>query len=178
LLAFWLLAVGFSPLKLQRLVEGFDSAMKAPIFAITLSLIMVQCVLSFQLRVGGRRALSHFQVKPYYFGGSNSRLFSSLSDGEKKRVVFLGTPDVAASTLKRLYEDSQKDTSSYEIVGVITQPPRRRKRKGKLEPSPVGKAAEDLGIPVLHPEKVGTNYCESQSPVVSCDFELSKLTDL
>jgi hypothetical protein len=145
--------------------------MKAPILAMTLSIVMLQCALSFQLRVG-RRALSHFQVKPEYFWGTSSRLFSSLSNGEKKRVVFLGTPDVAASTLKRLHEESQKEASPFEIVSVITQPPRRRKRQGKLEPSPVGKVAEDLGIPVLHPEKVGMNYCASRSPVAY--FDLSK----
>jgi len=68
-------------------------------------------------------------------------------------VVFLGTPEVAASTLKRLHEETEKEDTPYELVSVITQPPRRRKRKGKLEPSPVGKMAEDLGIPILHPEK-------------------------
>mmetsp|Transcript_20408 Transcript_20408/g.57746 ORF Transcript_20408/g.57746 Transcript_20408/m.57746 type:complete len:396 (-) Transcript_20408:104-1291(-) len=131
--------------------------MKASILAMALSTIMVQCVLSFQLRVG-RRALqeSHFQKanSPIgYIFGTSSRLFSSSSKVDKKRVVFLGTPDVAASTLKRLHEESQKESSPYEIVSVITQPPRRRKRQGKLEPSPVGKVAEELGIPVLHPEK-------------------------
>ena len=70
-------------------------------------------------------------------------------------MVFLGTPEVAATTLKRLHEEAQKETSPFEIVTVITQPPKRRKRKGQLEPSPVGKIAEELGIPVLHPEKVG-----------------------
>lgn len=116
---------------------------------------MAQCVLSFHLRVG-RRAL-HFQVKQptHYWQDSTSRLFSSLSADEKKRVVFLGTPEVAASTLKRLHEESQKESCPFEIVSVITQPPRRRKRNGKLEPSPVGQVAEDLGLPVLHPEKVG-----------------------
>lgn len=69
-------------------------------------------------------------------------------------MVFLGTPDVAASSLQRLYEESLKDDSLYEIVSVITQPPKRRKRKGNSEQTPVGKIAEELGIPLLHPEKV------------------------
>ncbi|KAL3941078.1 MAG: hypothetical protein SGBAC_004510 [Bacillariaceae sp.] len=82
------------------------------------------------------------------------RLFSALSDGvEKKRVVFLGTPEVAATSLKKLYEVSQEDGSQFEIVSVITQPPKRRRRKGKLEPSPVGKVAEELELEVICPEK-------------------------
>ena len=84
--------------------------------------------------------------------GFSSRLFSSSNQNadETKRVVFLGTPEVAATTLRNLYEDS---VGKYEIVCVITQPPKRRRRKGKAEPSPVGAAAEELGLPVLSPEK-------------------------
>mmetsp|Transcript_20551 Transcript_20551/g.30894 ORF Transcript_20551/g.30894 Transcript_20551/m.30894 type:complete len:389 (+) Transcript_20551:143-1309(+) len=80
-------------------------------------------------------------------------LFSSSAQEEgKKRVVFLGTPDVAAQSLRDIYEISQRDESVYEVVSVITQPPKRRKRKGKVIPSPVGLVAEELGIPVLCPE--------------------------
>ena len=111
---------------------------------------MAQYVLSFQVRV--RKPLfSNLIQTPRAPVRWSTRLFSV----EKKRVVFLGTPEVAASSLKRLYEASQKEDTLFEIVTVITQPPRRRKRQGTLEPSPVGKVAEDLGIPVLHPEKVG-----------------------
>lgn len=81
-------------------------------------------------------------------------LFSSSAQGEgKKRVVFLGTPDVAAQSLRDIYEVSQRDESVFEVVSVITQPPKRRKRKGKVIPSPVGLVAEELGIPVICPEK-------------------------
>lgn len=40
-------------------------------------------------------------------------------------------------------------------MGVVTQPPRPAGRKRKLAPSAVHAAAEELGIPVLHPEKAG-----------------------
>lgn len=87
------------------------------------------------------------------------RLFSTSSDAVvKKRVVFLGTPEVAADSLKKLYEVSKEDGSPFEIVSVITQPPKRRRRKGKLEPSPVGKVAEELELEVLCPEKVKQNF--------------------
>lgn len=84
------------------------------------------------------------------------RLFSSSSldtSDDKKRVVFLGTPEVAADSLRAIFEDSKKDDSSYEVVSVITQPPKRRKRKGKEIASPVGLVAEELGIPVIWPAK-------------------------
>lgn len=112
------------------------------------------------------------QYSPYSW-----RLFSTINEDEnpitfklgtkqvetaetaKKRVVFLGTPEVAATTLRKLHEDSIKQTKNsnenYEIVCVITQPPKRRRRKGsKEEPSPVGRVAEELGILVLSPEKM------------------------
>jgi len=83
------------------------------------------------------------------------RLYSTSSgDSEKKRVVFLGTPDVAATTLRTIYEDSIKEDSSYELVGVVTQPPKRRgRKKDKLEPSPVAVVAEELGVPAMWPVK-------------------------
>jgi methionyl-tRNA formyltransferase len=93
----------------------------------------------------------------YYLCSASSswRLFSTSDDQDsetsKKRVVFLGTPDVAASTLRKLHQDSAEN-GLYDIVCVITQPPKRRRRKGKLEPSPVGAVAEELGLRVLAPE--------------------------
>jgi methionyl-tRNA formyltransferase len=65
----------------------------------------------------------------------------------------LGTPDVAASTLQAIYDASTLPGATFEVTTVVTQPPKRRKRKGKMEASPVGKVAEDLGLAVLCPEK-------------------------
>jgi methionyl-tRNA formyltransferase len=84
---------------------------------------------------------------------SPSSFSTSLFATEKARIFFLGTPDVAANSLTRLVKESKKDSSGYEIVGVVTQPPKRRKRRGKEIQSPVGIAAEELEIPVLTPEK-------------------------
>jgi len=71
----------------------------------------------------------------------------------KARVLFLGTPDVAASSLRALVDASKDENSCYEMIGVVTQPPKRRKRRGKVVPSAVGLVAEELDIPVLCPEK-------------------------
>lgn len=74
-------------------------------------------------------------------------------DESKARILFLGTPDVAATSLESIHEASQRPGSPYRLVGVVTQPPKRRKRGGKETPSPVGIVAERLGLRVLCPEK-------------------------
>ena len=62
------------------------------------------------------------------------------------RIVFMGTPDIAAVCLKRILADG------FEVVGVYTQPDRPRGRGMKLTPSPVKTAALEAGIPVFQPE--------------------------
>lgn len=65
------------------------------------------------------------------------------------RVVFMGTPEFAAVSLRRLLNDSH-----YEIVGVVTQPDRPAGRKLQLTPSPVKLLAQENGLPVLTPESL------------------------
>src|ERR1700691_252592 len=74
------------------------------------------------------------------------------------RIVFMGTPALAAHILKRLAEASDRGVQSagFEIVGVVTRPDRPRGRGLKLEPSEVGAAAERRGIPALKPAKIRT----------------------
>lgn len=62
------------------------------------------------------------------------------------RVVFMGTPDIAATCLKRILADG------FEVVGVYTQPDRPKGRGMKLTASPVKKVALEAGIPVFQPE--------------------------
>lgn len=112
---------------------------------------------------------SSFNAKNKDLCRHNSMLSSSLSsqsnsDSEKSipiinkdnkaKIIFLGTPEVAATSLETLVKESVKDDSVYDIVGVVTQPPKRRKRRGKVIPSPVGEMAEKLNTPMLCPEKV------------------------
>jgi len=53
----------------------------------------------------------------------------------------------------------------------VTQPPKRRKRRGKVIPSPVGYAAEELGIPlILCPEKA--NNKEFLDTLEALDLDL------
>ena len=62
------------------------------------------------------------------------------------RVVFMGTPDIAATCLKRILSDN------FEVVGVYTQPDRPKGRGMKLVASPVKEVAIANGIPVFQPE--------------------------
>ena len=58
----------------------------------------------------------------------------------------MGTPDFAVPALKALV------AAGHEVVAAYTQPPRPGGRRGKeLTPTPVHKAAEELGIEVRHP---------------------------
>ncbi len=62
------------------------------------------------------------------------------------RVVFMGTPDIAATCLKKIIDDG------FEIVGVYTQPDRPKNRGMKLAFSPVKEVALANDLPVFQPE--------------------------
>ncbi len=59
------------------------------------------------------------------------------------RLIFAGTPDAAVPSLEAL------SASAHEVVRVVTRPPAPLGRKRVLTPSPVQRAAERLGLPVL-----------------------------
>lgn len=67
---------------------------------------------------------------------------------DAKKVIFLGTPDVAAMVLKDLMEASRHSTT-WNIQAVVTQPgrPKGRRNKGVPQPSPVFECAVNEGIP-------------------------------
>lgn len=70
---------------------------------------------------------------------------------EKKdlRIVYMGTPEFAVESLKRLVE------GGYNVVGVITMPDKPMGRHGSvLQPSPVKAYAVSQGLKVLQPEKL------------------------
>ena len=62
------------------------------------------------------------------------------------RVVFMGTPDIAATCLKKILADC------FEVVGVYTQPDRPKGRGMKLVASPVKEVALAHDLPVFQPE--------------------------
>lgn len=65
------------------------------------------------------------------------------------RLVFFGTPEFAVPSLQRLLTDEQ-----FQVVGVVTQPDKRRGRGSKTSPSPVKAIAMGAGLPVWQPRRL------------------------
>jgi methionyl-tRNA formyltransferase len=63
------------------------------------------------------------------------------------RVVYLGTPDDAVPPLQALV------AAGHDVAFVVTQPDKRRSRGPGADPSPVKRAALDLGLDVLAPAR-------------------------
>lgn len=66
------------------------------------------------------------------------------------RIVFMGTPQIAAATLEELLRGADP------VVGVVTQPDRAVGRGQHVSPSPVRKVAEAHSLPVIAPERIRT----------------------
>ena len=65
------------------------------------------------------------------------------------RIVYMGTPDFAVESLRRLVE------GGYNVVGVVTMPDKAVGRHhDTLQASPVKKYALEHGLPVLQPERL------------------------
>lgn len=64
------------------------------------------------------------------------------------RIVYMGTPDIAATVFSALLE------AGHEIVLAVTQPDRPKGRGKALAESPVKVVAKQWNIPVFQPEKV------------------------
>ncbi|MCP9848690.1 methionyl-tRNA formyltransferase [Cyanobium sp. Morenito 9A2] len=64
------------------------------------------------------------------------------------KVLFWGTPAYAVPTLEALV------AAGHALVGVVSQPDRRRGRGKELIPSPVKARALELGLPVVTPGRI------------------------
>lgn len=83
---------------------------------------------------------------------------ASSTSSKKKPLVFLGSPQVAATVLDALFNASKAPNSLFEVAAIVTQPPARRDRGKKLMPSPVAEFALDTGFPsdlIFTPERAG-----------------------
>ncbi|MEG4114059.1 MULTISPECIES: methionyl-tRNA formyltransferase [unclassified Microcoleus] len=65
------------------------------------------------------------------------------------KIVFFGTPDFAVPTLSSLLSHPE-----FEVVGVVTQPDKRRGRGNQLMPSPVKDVALNHSLPVWQPHRI------------------------
>ena len=80
------------------------------------------------------------------------------------RILFWGTPAYAVSSLDALVE------AGHELVGVVTQPDRRRGRGKALVPSPAKARAIELGLRVFTPERIRKEPdCQQQLAALGAD---------
>ncbi|CAH2065701.1 unnamed protein product [Thlaspi arvense] len=63
---------------------------------------------------------------------------------KKKSLIFLGSPQVSVTVLEALFDASASPNSSFEVAGIVTQPPSRRDRGKKVLPSPDG--VQETGV--------------------------------
>ncbi|WP_299845001.1 methionyl-tRNA formyltransferase [uncultured Paracoccus sp.] len=78
------------------------------------------------------------------------------------RVIFMGTPDFSVPALRAI-------AAAHEVVAVYSQPPRAAGRGQKPRPSPVQRAAEDLGIPVRAPVSLKGAEAQAEFTALGAD---------
>ena len=71
-----------------------------------------------------------------------------------KKIIFMGTPDIAAQHLNVLFK------KNLNIVGVFTQPPRKKNRGMCIEKSEVHQIAEKNNIEVFYPTSIDVTVIE------------------
>ena len=71
-----------------------------------------------------------------------------------KRIIFMGTPDIAAQHLNILIENK------LNLVGVFTQPPRKKNRGMHVEESAVHQIAKKNNIEIYYPSKINDKVIE------------------
>jgi methionyl-tRNA formyltransferase len=64
------------------------------------------------------------------------------------RIIFMGTPELAAVSLRRLIA-----SPDFQLAAVVTQPDQPKGRGLKLQPSPVKEVAQQANLAVLQPQR-------------------------
>ena len=83
------------------------------------------------------------------------------------KILFWGTPAYAVPTLNALF------SAGHEIVGVVTQPDRRRGRGKQLIPSPVKAKAIEMGVKVYTPERIRKDLqCQQDLAELGADLSV------
>ena len=71
-----------------------------------------------------------------------------------KKIIFMGTPDIAAQHLSILIENK------LNLVGVFTQPPRKKNRGMRFEESAVHQIAKKNNIEIYYPSTIDDKVIE------------------
>ena len=80
------------------------------------------------------------------------------------RIVFMGTPDFASASLKKLIDER------FDVVGVFTQPDKPKGRGMELCASPVKELALENGLPVFQPGKMRDGTALAQIKALEPDI--------
>ena len=80
------------------------------------------------------------------------------------RIVFMGTPDFASASLKKLIDEK------FDVVGVFTQPDKPKGRGMELCASPVKELALENGLPVFQPVKMRDGMALAQIKALEPDI--------
>lgn len=86
--------------------------------------------------------------------------------GTDLRIVFMGTPDFAVSSLKVLVD------GGYNVVGVITAPDKPAGRGNKMTESAVKKFAVENNLKILQPEKLKNPDFLSELKSLQADLQV------
>lgn len=79
---------------------------------------------------------------------ADNRKHKESMNAKELRIVFMGTPEFAVPSLRALVG------GGYNVVAAVTTPDKPAGRGQKMHESDVKRAARELGIPVLQPEKL------------------------
>ncbi|HSM89441.1 MAG TPA: methionyl-tRNA formyltransferase [Desulfobacterales bacterium] len=80
------------------------------------------------------------------------------------KLVFMGTPDFAVPALQAVH------AAGHDIALVVTQPDRPKGRGRKVEPPPVKKASEKLGLAVTQPDNLRSETAKQLLQAADADF--------
>ncbi|KAG8077584.1 hypothetical protein GUJ93_ZPchr0007g4282 [Zizania palustris] len=83
---------------------------------------------------------------------------SAGGNTKKKNIVFLGSPQVAASVLDTLLVASGSPESAFHVAAIVTRSPTAKNGGRKLMPSAIVQLALDRGFPeelIFTPERAG-----------------------
>lgn len=87
-------------------------------------------------------------------------------DKKDLRIVYLGTPEFAVESLRRLVE------GGYNVVGVVTAPDKPVGRHQRLQASAVKQYAQSVGLPMMQPIKLKDPDFLQQLRALNADLQI------
>jgi len=81
------------------------------------------------------------------------------------RIIYFGSPEYAVTTLDNLYK------SGHNILAVVTQPDKKRRRGSELTPTPIKRRSKEIGVKVFDPKSINNDSdCQKQLKELSPDI--------